>query len=80
MFMIEIAGVKVPTSTLVVKMLVTNNNSPIKDYIYTDQENIPTFIIFLLDRFFTLVIFHAKKIVILWLLRFPVFHLMSLSL
>lgn len=80
MFMIEIAGVKVPTSTSVVKMSVTNSNSPIQDYIYTDLENVPTYIVFLLDRFFTLVIFHAKKIVILWLLRFPVFHLMSLSL
>ena len=40
----------------------------------------PTYIIFLLSRFFTLVIFHVRKIVILWLLRFPVFHQMSLSL
>ena len=80
MFMIEIAGVKVPSSTLVVKLSVTNDNSPVQDYLYTGLDNISTYIVFLLDRFFTLVIFHAKKIVILWLPRFPVFHLMSLSL
>ena len=80
MFMIEIAGVKVHTLHWLLKYQSVTTAVLFRAELTGKTIINPTYIIFLLSRFFTLVIFHVKKIVILWLLRFPVFHQMSLSL
>ena len=80
MFMIEIAGVKVHTLHWLLKYQSVTTAVLFRAELTGNTIINPTYIIFLLSRFFTLVIFHVRKIVILWLLRFPVFHQMSLSL